>query len=93
MNRYKIALAQGRRAYEEAIEEDKELLAYYGFVLLSCDSGICMVRQDRIRKGKVHPWNTMTIESKVWAWLRPLLIELREARADPSAALSLMASN
>jgi hypothetical protein len=75
--RYRIARAMGRKDFEEAVDEDKELLAQFDARLMSVQGGIraaleCELKSD----GKVHPWNLVGVDEKTWEWLRPLLVEL-----------------
>lgn len=80
-NRYRAALCKGRQAYEQAIDEDKELLLEFGLVLLSTENGgVRAALQAELRgKDKIDPWNVIELSMKAWNWLRPLLILARNS--------------
>lgn len=79
-DRYRMALARGQRAYEEAFNEDAALLASFGLRLLSVQGGVRAAVEDEVKGKRINPWDVMEINMKTWGWLRPLLIELRESR-------------
>jgi hypothetical protein len=84
-NRYRIALAMGRDAYKAAVDEDAELLEYYGMKLLSVEDSVRAAVNSELRGSKViHPWNVVEISMKVWNWVRPLLVRLRDLEEDPA---------
>lgn len=80
-NRYRQALAKGRQEYEQAIDEDKELLREFGLVLLATENGgVRAAVQSELRgKDKIDPWNVIELSMKAWNWLRPLLILARNS--------------
>ena len=80
--RYRVARAMGRQHFEEAVEEDKELLEELGARLLSVDSGMRAALEAELKlDGRVHPWNVVTFDEKTWNWIRPLLEELVSLRS------------
>ena len=80
-SRYHVARARGRAHYEKAIDDDRELLEEFGARLLSVHSGLRIALEGELRGEKVHPWNVLSIDSKTWEWLRPLLRELSAQRS------------
>jgi hypothetical protein len=91
MNRYRVALALGRDAYEAAVNEDVKLLENFGLKLLSVDECVRAAVISELRGNTVHPWNVIEISTKVWDWLRPLLLQLRELK-QPVNVRELMAA-
>lgn len=83
-NRYRAALSKGRQAYEQAIDEDKELLQEFGLMLLSTENGgIRAAMESELRgKDKIDPWNVIELSMKAWNWLRPLLLLSRSHSAE-----------
>jgi len=79
-HRYRMAQAKGKRALEEAVAEDAELLRAFGARLLSAQGGLRVAMEKELRGEHVHPWNIVLIDSKTWEWIRPLLLELRRSR-------------
>lgn len=92
-SRYRAARALGRDEYNRVVKEDTELLDAFGLRLLHADSGIRAAVKTEVKGAKIHPWNVVEIDGKVWGWLRPLLVELRESRdtCDVTAVLSAAA--
>ena len=80
ISRYNLAAAKGKRYLEEAIEEDKVLLDSFGLGLLSVEEGLQLVNKKEVRGSRVNPWDVQQVSGRVWKWLRPLLVELRELR-------------
>tara|TARA_Y100000034_G_scaffold134772_1_gene204179 strand:- start:1498 stop:1824 length:327 start_codon:yes stop_codon:yes gene_type:complete len=80
MNRYRMAAARGRSSLEEAVQEDQDLLGEFGLGLTSLEGGLRLVFLARVR-GKINPWDVNHLSLKMWGWVRPLLIELRDLRA------------
>lgn len=78
LSRYKTALAKGREAYEKVVEEDQRLFEVFGLTLLSVEPGVRVCPS--AKRKKINPWDVIQIESKLWVWLRPLLVELVELR-------------
>lgn len=78
MQRYRVALALGRKEYEEAINEDAQLLDYFGLRLLSVEECVRAAVKNEVRGKKINPWNVIEINGRVWDWMRPLLVKLRE---------------
>jgi hypothetical protein len=78
--RYRLAQAKGKRALEEAVAEDAALLRDFGARLLSVQGGLRVAMEKELRGDKVHPWNVVSIDTKTWEWVRPLLLELRKSR-------------
>lgn len=78
--RYKKARAKGREFFQAAVEEDQELLAEFGMILLSVDSGLRIAVKKSLRGKKINPWDAIEMSSRIWGWLRPLLVELAEYR-------------
>ena len=77
MYRYRIARAMGKRELEAVIGEDADLLQQFGARLLSVQGGVRAALESELRDdGRIHPWNTITIDEKTWEWLRPLLVQL-----------------
>lgn len=85
-DRYRMALAQGQLAYERAVDEDTELLAHFGLRLLSVQSGVRAAVEEELKGERIDPWNVLEINTKTWAWLRPLLIELKASQLDVDVA-------
>jgi hypothetical protein len=81
IERYSRARALGAEVFRQAVEEDTQLLEYYGMRLLSVEGGIRMYSLSLGDKKRVNPWDVVHIAPKVWSWARPLLMELRERRA------------
>ena len=79
MNRYKVARALGREKYEEAVEEDKELLRRYGLQLMNVECGLTAALAKELDGQRIHPWNVIEFNEKAWKWIRPLLLRLRQA--------------
>lgn len=91
-SRYRLALAMGQDKFEKVVREDEELMQEFGLRLLSVEGGMSAALESEVKGGKVHPWHVVEISSKTWGWLRPLLLELREARQTAMAALPLAAN-
>ena len=67
------------------IEEDKELLSKFGFIIDSVDPGITGHLKEFIetneREQIFHPnFSIINLNSTGWWWLRPLLVELLNYR-------------
>lgn len=84
-SRYRVARALGQKAFEEAVREDELLLQEFGLRLLSVDGGLRAAVEAELKGERIHPWNVFGVEDKTWRWLRPLLLELRDARSLPHA--------
>jgi hypothetical protein len=82
VDRYKLAMAQGKQSYEKAIEEDQALLGEFGMGLLSVQNGPRVVIKRLLRGDRINPWDVLQINAKLWGWLRPLLIELIQLRQE-----------
>lgn len=80
ISRYNLAAAKGKRYLEEAIAEDKALLETFDLGLLSVEEGLHFVSKKEVRGSRVNPWDVQQISGRVWKWLRPLLVELKELR-------------
>lgn len=78
--RYRVARAMGQSAFDRAVQEDQELLDEFGLKLLFVDPGVRAAIKSELRENRINPWNVIEIDGKTWKWLRPLLLELREAR-------------
>jgi len=78
--RYKKARARGKESLRKAVEEDQELLGTFGMGLLSVDNGLRVVLKKSLRDERINPWDVIEVNSKLWGWLRPLLVELVEHR-------------
>lgn len=82
----------GRDEYNRVVKEDADLLDVFGLKLLHADAGIRAAVKSELHGSKIHPWNVVEIDGKVWSWLRPLLLELKKARiTDVSVVLSAAA--
>ena len=86
-NRYQVAKALGHDAYEQAVNEDAELLKLFGLQLLSVDQGIRAAVESEIRGNRINPWNIVSFDAKAWAWLRPQLLLLSKAKAKAKNAV------
>lgn len=86
MDRYRIARAKGR--FQEAVDEDANLLAGFGLGLMSVENGLRVVVKKSLRQGRINPWDVIPIHPKLWKALRPLLVELHELRAEKAKRLS-----
>lgn len=91
MMRYRRALAMGRDAYRQALDEDAELLGSFGLRLLVVDTTLTVAVEDELDGKHIHPWNTFEINGRVWGWLRPLLVRLRELD-EPCNVLDMVAA-
>ncbi len=83
MNRLKAVVGSGTAALRKVVEEDTELLAHFGFRVLSYDlHGVrgCLVSEVGNRK-KIDPWHLIELDPKVWGWLHPLLVAARGVKA------------
>lgn len=83
--RYHVARAMGEQEFARVYEEDSDLLAEFGLQLLSVENGVRAAVIAELRKGKINPWNVVTIEMKSWDLIRPLLLELRSRRSGEHA--------
>ena len=88
INRYNIARAQGRDAFQRVFEEDKQMLDGFGIGLLTVDNTVRVVVKKKLRGNKINPWDVNEIGASTWEWLHPLLIELQEHRAQKRATQS-----
>ena len=80
ISRYNLAAAQGKRHLEAVIEEDKILLDSFGLGLLSVENELSLISKKEVRGTRVNPWDVQKVSGRVWKWLRPLLVELKELR-------------
>lgn len=78
LNRYIMARTKGREAYEQAVEEDRALLAHFGLRLMSVDGCIRAAVERELRGKAVNPWNVIELNAKTWDWLRPILVAARD---------------
>ncbi len=86
-DRYRLARAMGRETYERVIDEDTVLLQNLGVKLISVSGGVRLVVEKELKgDGRIHPWNVISIDSKAWAWLHPLLVELECRRVGTKMA-------
>ena len=81
INRYTIARAQGRDAFQRVFDEDKQMLDSFGIGLLTVDNTVRVVVKKKLRGNKINPWDVNEIGPSTWEWLHPLLVELQELRA------------
>ena len=79
--RYRVARARGQAHYEAIVETDRELLGAFGAGLLSAGGGVRVFMKAGIRNGRVNPWDVIEVGPKVWDFIRPILIEVKELRA------------
>lgn len=87
MERYALARAMGRSAYEAVVKEDEQLLAYFGYRLLSIESGITLVPECKCKSKRIHPWDTIEIPGNVWKLVHPLLQRLRSLECPDAEVL------
>ena len=89
-NRYQRALATGGPdKYRAVVKEDTELLSSFGLQLTSVEGGGIMTAVESELKGaRINPWNLLGFDMKAWNWLRPILLELREARGQVTERLA-----
>ncbi len=80
-DRYKLALARGRDAYEKAVREDQQLLGGVGLTVLSVQNGLRVTKGEK--QGAINPWDVIHISPDLWQLLRPLLLELTAWREEP----------
>lgn len=83
-NKYRRARALGPEVYAEQLQQDQELLDAFGLKLLDVTGGMSVALMSEVRNGRINPWNRVTIDFKLYAWLEPLLDELRTARQTQS---------
>ena len=84
MMRYASARAKSKERYREVLKEDSDLLEQYGLKLLCVQGGLTValiedIEYDAQDRPVLHPWHRIEIHGRVWKWLRPLLIRLRDA--------------
>lgn len=60
-------------------DELRPLLAEFGATLCGWDPGVTAYLPNKVR-GDGWMGESLTFDGNEWAWLKPLLIELREAR-------------
>jgi hypothetical protein len=86
-DRYKLAMGRGKKEFEQAVEEDKQLLGSFGLGLLSVRNGLRVVLKKSVRGDRINPWDVIEVNARLWGWLRPLLLELytlRQAARKPT---------
>ena len=93
VDRYKMARAKGKRHYEELLEQDQALLADFGMGILSASNGVRLVRVKLLREGRVNPWDVIEVNSRLWSWIHPLLVELAALRSSSREAAELNGVN
>lgn len=86
MSRYRVAMAQGRAAYEAAVDEDAELLKFFGLKLLALNECVRAAVISEIKGNRINPWNVVELNMKTWELMRPILVEAREARQEREMA-------
>lgn len=97
MMRYAAARAQGKERYRQVLKEDADLLEQYGLKLLCVQGGLTVARiedveYDKGGRPRLHPWHRIEINEKVWKWVRPLLLKLREFEASTEEVVQLLAA-
>lgn len=86
MNRYATALGKGKKEYDRVVQQDMALLKHIGASLLSVESsgGVRVTLDKELRpssgRTKIHPWQVVELDPRVWEWLRPHLEELQQRR-------------
>jgi hypothetical protein len=81
--RYIVARSFGREELADAVREDTELLSVFGLKLLSVEGGVRAAVVSDLQGDIINPWDVVTIENKVWQWLRPILVQRAKKLTNP----------
>jgi hypothetical protein len=72
----------------EALKADRELLGLFGARLVGHDPGVTANYRDGVQ-GDGYAGEQLSFNNLEWAWLRPLLVELRDRRDGQKQTVSL----